>query len=59
VNDPKKWPWLVAVHSNFSVTKNGENMEIGPFQCSGSIIHEEYLLTAAHCVKKIVCLLNI
>ena len=35
--DVGEWPWQVYIKA-------------GPFQCGGSLIHEEWVLTAAHCL---------
>lgn len=34
---PGEWPWQVFVHA-------------GPYMCGGTLIHETWVLTAAHCV---------
>ena len=43
VSREKDWPWLVAIEFN-----HGE----GIFACTGSIIHEHWVLIAAHCATK-------
>ena len=35
--DPGEWPWQAVVFP-------------GPFMCGGSLIHREWIITAAHCV---------
>jgi len=35
--NPGEWPWQVFVHA-------------GPYMCGGSLIHQHWVVTAAHCV---------
>ena len=43
--EPGAWPWQVALVSHFQ-----ENAYLGQF-CGGSLIGEDWVLTAAHCVQ--------
>lgn len=41
VAQEKDWPWLVVIEYDHGT---------GVFACTGSIVHEHWILVAAHCV---------
>ncbi|XP_057336380.1 phenoloxidase-activating factor 2-like isoform X2 [Microplitis mediator] len=44
-----EFPWMVAILREEGMYQNGQNLNV--YQCGGSLIHSQAILTAAHCVN--------
>ena len=55
VQDTTKWPWMVEIEMSLAeINDEGVKTEEFTSKCSGTIIHPNFVLTAGHCLKKIV-----
>lgn len=55
ITDITKWPWIVAIKINRQIDFSDDiRILMDSTLCTGTIIHPNYVLIAAHCVKSIV-----
>jgi V8-like Glu-specific endopeptidase len=56
ITDTTKWPWMVALKLTIAkitdIDESTWSKGTSISKCSGTIIHPNYVLTAAHCLKQ-------